>query len=642
MPRPRKPSRAYEFRDNRYSMSNLPRRLFVIFGLAAAIALVIVFSLPSSNSSTLDQLRASYKQSAQQAKQFFKEHDGLPALYNPFAHGKDAQRPADQDGARHRGVQWYEDDIEWRTQFSSLVTLDTERVVLPTLPERTSIYTYYDSGSKPADVVQAEQLLLQAWRQAWWAQGLRPVVLGKSDAHKEEKLWQTLQRSNIASAIKSDLEGLLAWSQVGGGILASYLAFPMAPRKDPFLSKLRQGSLPDEAVKIGSLSTGMLFADIESLGAALKLALADEDDLAQAKELEDVPGMETFQTPSHKIASIAVYDPPSISLNYKPIADKLASSGSEGLGMLRDLINAHLQSAWQSQYPSGISITKPHPEHMTELSSYAADRADLLSSCPDNNPLPDSCPPNNLKCQPCSAEHHLPLSLSEHFKDQSDLFHIITVAHPLTFTSLDTATDSDQFTSRFIRRKTLRDQWISTFTTNIVSNSKIGAAQRLLPFKELITNASTAHDKLILLAEQSDHMYPSYILGFDLSLPRDITEPSKLQAQLHKSAALRETLQTSKDRPLKDEKSEERRVAKKVAKLTPSDADLASERGLIKQAKKYLMGAAPKEKKVRDMVEAWNLADTEAWRFVRAVKLRKEKEWEEWRKVEGIDGESVI
>ena len=36
----------------------------------------------------------------------------------------------------------------------------------------------------------------------------------------------------------------------------------------------------------------------------------------------------------------------------------------------------------------------------------------------------------------------------------------------------------------------------------------------------------------------------------------------------------------------------------------------------------------------REMVEAWNLADTEAWRFVRAFAAREKSERKRWEKEE--------
>ena len=47
-----------------------------------------------------------------------------------------------------------------------------------------------------------------------------------------------------------------------------------------------------------------------------------------------------------------------------------------------------------------------------------------------------------------------------------------------------------------------------------------------------------------------------------------------------------------------------------------------------------------KETRMREVLEAWNLADWEVWRFVRAWNARVENEREEW--AEAVEGRSVL
>ena len=655
MPRPRKNSHPDHGRPNLQTVSLLPRRFLILFALAVTIAFIIVLTSASSNTSTLDQLRSSYLRSAQQAKQFFRDHDDLPNLYNPFATGDDAKRPSEQKGAKYRGMSWFEDE-QWLIQFSSSRTFDDERVVLPPLPERRAIYTYYDSGDKSADVVASEKKLLLDWRRAWWAHGFRPTVLGKAHAEDNDKMWATLQRSRASAAVKYELERLLAWSQVGGGgVLSNYLAFPMTTQSDRFLSSLRNGTYPDEPTQLGKLSSGLLFANGHDLDIALKLAFADPEDIAAVKRIEDVPGLDVFESSPRGLDSIAIYDESTLKVNYKSIADKLESSNADGLSDLHSLISAHLHNTWQEQY-SGISIPKPHPEHMTALTSFAVHISQLLSSCPSNNPLPDSCPPNVLHCIPCSPKTMLSLLLPEHLQPDTQYFRIATIPHPLGFTSLTTYADIGKLSPRFVRRKTPRDEWIHTITSAITPDEKLGAAQRLLQLKQLVANDTAISNSLFFTAERDDPLDLEWLLGFTLPAISNLDDPNKLQAFTHK-ASLSSTFSTTpskkakdpKDKTVKSERLDQKRLEKQAALLSPSDSDLSRERTLMKEAAGYInakgagvKGVPGKEKKVKDMVEAWNLADVEIWKFVRAWNARAEKEREAYFRDEGVKGSGLV
>ena len=62
----------------------------------------------------------------------------------------------------------------------------------------------------------------------------------------------------------------------------------------------------------------------------------------------------------------------------------------------------------------------------------------------------------------------------------------------------------------------------------------------------------------------------------------------------------------------------------------PSDSELAREANLWERARQILKSKKKKDKDVVEMVEAWNLADTEAWRFVRAYGARRRVERLQW------------
>ena len=629
MPRDRKPSRPLDPKPNLRAASLIPRRFLLAIALAISVIFIVVVSLPASDGATLDQLRASYQQSAKQAKQLFRDNDDLPSLYNPLARGDAAKRPPDQKGAKHGYVKWFCDE-QWQKPFSSAVTLDDERVVLPPLAERIPIYTYYNPTDRPQDTVVAEKQLLLDWRRAWWAQGLRPIVLGPSHAAKKQDMWTALQKADTKTAVKNELERWLAWSSAGGGILVNYLAFPMASRSDPFLKYLRAGKAltSREPVKLETHGNGFLMAPKPYIDSTLRLVFQEHDAFDEGSAADKILSSEDFTESPAGTDSIAYYDLPTVKSIYKPIADSLISSQATGLTQLHNLISAHLRITWQNQYPDGISITKPDPEHMTTLTSFAIQAAQLLSACPTTNPVPDSCPPNNPKCKPCTPATSMRLSLAESYTNTSNAFHLTPIPHPLTFATLLAFRDTGRLDPRFVRRKLPRDEWVHGATDAIAPDVDMGAQQRLVRLKELVTSSTAANTALWFTAERDDPLELAWILGFEISAPDSEPEsPAPLQARLHAEAERERKTVAQK---LKDVAGRGTSVA------APSDADLSRERTLIMEAGTYVKATGPRERRLRDAVEAWSMADLEAWRFVRAMGVRRDKERED-----GVVGDGV-
>jgi len=118
----------------------------------------------------------------------------LPSLSNfhlPSFRPPSHEQPEEQTNSTHGESKWYS-TLEWLNPFSSAITLDENRSVLPPLRERRPIYTYYDAKYNPnksngkdlKDLQNADAELLLAWRRAWFAQGFKPVVLTPGDAMK--------------------------------------------------------------------------------------------------------------------------------------------------------------------------------------------------------------------------------------------------------------------------------------------------------------------------------------------------------------------------------------------------------------------------------------------------------------------------
>ncbi len=70
-----------------------------------------------------------------------------------------------------------------------------------------------------------------------------------------------------------------------------------------------------------------------------------------------------------------------------------------------------------------------------------------------------------------------------------------------------------------------------------------------------------------------------------------------------------------------------------VTKHPVSEKDLRQQQSLLDEAKEILR-RPNREEGIRPVIEAWNLADTEAWRFVRAFGAREVVERAQWEEEE--------
>lgn len=250
-----------------------PRRFQLLFVLALAIVALIFIATPSRiklpASSAVAKLSEEIEKTAQIAADRLP-HPRLPKSWNPF--GNVAHKPPEQADSDDGETRWYS-DLKWLNPFSSQITLDEERTVLPPLIHRTPIYTYYDAAKeKDTEVRHAQNDLLLTWRRAWWAQGFKPVVLGLADAMKNS-LYSKLERlEGVADEKELELRRWLAWEHMEGGILTNWLVLPMGSFSDPDLTTLRKGS----HTKLTQRG-GVLTASKENLSAALATLLQSKD-----------------------------------------------------------------------------------------------------------------------------------------------------------------------------------------------------------------------------------------------------------------------------------------------------------------------------------------------------------------------------
>lgn len=585
------------------NLRNLPRRFITVFALAILLVIVLIVTLHSGAApvvpSSATEFQRHMQQGAQQAKEFFI-HPNLPKLYNPF--GEKAHQPPDQKDSELGGDHWFS-DLRWLNPFSSSVTLDADRAVLPPAAERTPIYTYYDGTGNSEAVKVAENELILAWRRAWWAQGFKPIVLGKADARKSQAWYQRMQKAQLKPAVVKELERWLAWHHMGGGILSNWLVFPMAKRDDDVLPFLRQGEF-GRLLNFRKLQSGLFCGSLDGVEAALKAifddeALATRDDLLYA-----VP--KTFIDSKPDQEALAYYDIQTITSHYGDIATIVAEDEARGLHALRKLINAHLHHTWQSSFPSGIDIVKTFPQRTTTLVSPAVRLSQILSQCSESLDA-ESCPPNRPSCKPCDPSHPMTLSISTSFTNQSDAFSIVTVAHPYTFNAMIHA--KDEMDVAFIRRETNRDSWIVSLTSTLDKKGMFGT-QRLVTFKEAVASGFGATHSLWFTAERDDLIEWDWIFGFKLPETPPKDSPIDIQARLRKGAAMNLDFEF------------------------PNQETLAAERPRFDRAVRFIKSTVRKDRANREMVEAWNLADHEAWRFVRAYNSRRILERQRWESQE--------
>ena len=535
----------------------------------------------------------------------------LPKLYNPFA--RPSHKPPVQANSTNGQSSWFS-DWKWKYPFSSTITLDENRAVLPPLRPRAPIYTFYDENTeKTKETKEVEQRLLLMWRRAWWAQGFKPVVLGRPEA-TNNPLYQAIHRQSLSARLEADLTRWLAWSAMGGGILTDWLVFPMAPFDDHFLSFLRRGQYP-HLTRYEGMRNALFVGDQKSIDGAI-LQITSYNITSAAISLTEVLPKDILLV-GDEIKSVAFYDRKDLSSKYKAVADELIDSEATGLALLAQLINAHLQIAWQSSFPRGIAILEPLHQYMAELYEPAIGLARKLARCP-TTPIASSCPPNDRNCHPCKPNEPIRLFAKDAYYEEPGIFNIGTVPHPYTTTVLQNR--RLDLSIRFIRRNTTRDVWISSVMRNRLTDEESkGGQETIVTFKEVVTGDQGWSQSLWLTAEQESGKDLNWIFGF--ALP-----PDELSGQKDQGSALSDTQadNTMPKSPLPD-----------IEWPRPTDKEVEEERELLKSVRSILNSDQSIKIKIRDVVEAWNLLDTEAWHFARAFSARRKTErlvWEEEEK----------
>ncbi|PQE17351.1 hypothetical protein CJF31_00005773 [Rutstroemia sp. NJR-2017a BVV2] len=569
-----------------------PRRMAVLLGTIAIFAVItLAFTLPTAGKLT-------------------DHHISLPkqlpsaSILNPFRPA--AHAPPVQKNSTNGESKWYS-NWNWLSPFSSSVTLDENRSLLPPLAKRPPIYTYYDhTVKKEEDMKDADNELLLTWRRAWWAQGFKPVILSPAEA-MQNPLYRELELLGLEPYQKNELSRWLAWENMGTGLFCDYLTLPMGPYEDDLLSYLRRGEYP-LLTRYGQLGDGIFSGSKSDITAVVKAAL-DNPHLKEAKDFVSAVPKEAFKTDSEH-NSLAVYNMKTVEEKYPPVYSAIDANKAQGLKRLNELITSHLHGTWQNIFTKGISVVKPKPEHMSYAIEPALKLAEFLAQCPES-PMPASCPPNRAKCKPCVASSPMKIATPKAYLNSTGLYTIGTVPHPYTMSLLSSFRDSIDV--RWIRRESDRDPWLMELTQGILGTG-VSGAPRVILFKEAVASPHGTSHSLWVSAEKELPNDLDWHFGF--TIPRNATDTGKSETPVPGPERRPKPVHDPKDGPI------------------PSDEDRKKEQVLLEKARAFGTSQKSEDLKIRGAVEAWNLADTEAWKFARAFLARSRVERLKWEEEE--------
>jgi hypothetical protein len=206
------------------------------------------------------------------AAEYVPKFPSLNDLHLPTFRPPGHEPPGTQQDSSSGDSKWFS-DWAWLNPFSSSITLDKDRSVLPPLPDRPYIFTYYlPRKENNRDEDNADAQLLLAWRRAWYAQGFRPAVLGRGEA-MANPLYESVEHLDLSSELKEDIFKWLAWGHMGDGLLADWRCFPMAKYDDATLSHLRRGAESDFIIRYDRSSGALLSGKKTAIDAAIDGAL---------------------------------------------------------------------------------------------------------------------------------------------------------------------------------------------------------------------------------------------------------------------------------------------------------------------------------------------------------------------------------
>ncbi|KAJ5815118.1 hypothetical protein N7474_006895 [Penicillium riverlandense] len=543
----------------------------------------------------------------------------LPS-FRPPAH----EPPPEQKNSTRGDSKWFS-DFRWLNPFSSSVTLDEGRSVLPPLADRRAVYTYFDrnynprqhSGQDRAEEKKADYELLLAWRRAWYAQGFKPVILGPGDAQRNP-YYETVHKIKLSTEAQNEVYRWLAWGHMGSGLLADFHCFPMARYDDPLLSSLRRGSEPEHITRFENFNGGLYAAEKHMIDRAIAKAAEKLDD--KSTSMTDLMPAEFFRI--EQPSSLAFYRSSTITSKYSALGEKISKDPAAGRKELVKLINAHLHNTFQNGFPAGLAVLKPFPTCTTALVEPALRLAKALVQCPDT-PMADSCPPNLPDCRPCgSGKQTMRISQPATYKNTTFLFTIGTLPHPYTLISLQK--NSEEITTRHIRRATDRDPWLFEVTRDQLGD-ELGGSSRGIVFKQVVAGPQAIGSSLWMTVESlpgeaGTGLPPDLLDEFEWQLGFQIPRGDKADPKIEGGKG-------NQDKPQYADKES-------FQFANPSEQGIPREYELIQKAREVIKSEEHSRISIKDVAEAWNLADSEVWRFVKAYRARLVVERRRWQEEE--------
>jgi len=399
---------------------------------------------------------------------------------------------------------------------------------------------------------------------------------------------------------------------MGGGLLAHHLLLPMGPHQDTLLTFLRRGEYP-ELTRWEDLG-GALFAGPKAKIVEVMTEALKNRQKKTAKDLISAVPSDVFRVdPSHE--AIAYYDRKTVERLYPKVAEGGSVNHAQSLQSLNLLMNYHLQNTWQDLFNDGIAVLKPLPKHTTTMIEPALDLARRLATCHES-PIPASCPPNLLKCTPCVSSYPMKISTPARYRNRTGTYTIGTVPHPYTLQVLNAFRD-DIYVS-YIRRKTDRDHWLYLVFQEVLGTG-ISASARVVTFKDTVA-AEYATSRSLWLASEEDTAPQDADWWFGFAIPKNVTDDGKSEPPVPGPERRPKPIHDPGDGP-----------------IAPED-ELAREPELLRKAREVEKSKVESDVRIREVVEAWNLADTEAWRFARAFRARAASERQQWEEEESKYG----
>ncbi|EPS45034.1 hypothetical protein H072_1040 [Dactylellina haptotyla CBS 200.50] len=518
---------------------------------------------------------ASFEKVRNKGKEIFGPN--LPSWYGPGAH----KSPEPTNGTASTST-WYE-HWSWLNPFASSADYSESRTVLPPLPPRCPIYAYYDKDIKASQQTHTDDVVMLAWRRAWWAAGFEPIILNPSDA-KQHGMYRKVkgQLGKNQEKLEYNILRWLAWDRMGNGILSDFRIFPMPTNSDPVIPFLRRCDFGMTATRFRTLGSGIFAASAPVIKSVVKnitstdLSKLPEDRVSPAQIATD---LFTVDEPP---ASLAYYSTKNVAEKYKELQPS----------QLPRLINAHLHTHFQNQYPHGIYVLnaiKPDSDVLS-LESYKVGQK--LALCPES-PFPTSCPPNvkEGECKLCDGK--MPVDLVKEYKNGTSAFTVGGIPHPMTLQGFIYGRLVHEVS--FVRKNSTRDVFLKVVTKDFAKEGT-GAGYRAVKIKEVIASSLSSVQDRMSGTGIVDSIWTSVEKGWDVKEIEWImgfTFPETIPPSPH---------------------------------LNQDKAEVTKHTQIFEDAKHAVRAETKGLKRLRGAIESWSLGDFEVWKFVRAFEERRKSE----------------